>query len=139
MVSFSFGAEADCCSEASSSSIAVTGGLVASGDGANIAGARSADEGGRARGEPEAPGVGTLKPPKPGCELPAAIGAVTPGGPVVDKAGLIGGAPELNSAQRGHFRFVSVFKKSQLGKSTDSVGKLTHMAHLSAVAAPSLE
>lgn len=92
--------------------MAVTGGLVANGEGANVlrgrwkgrAGEEESDKGEFAvtggAGKPGRLG-GESAPPPAGPELAA------PGELVAADVTLIGGAPELNSAQRGHFLFVS--------------------------------
>lgn len=92
--------------------MAVTGGLVANGEGAKVlrgrwkgrAGEEESDKGEfAATGGAGKPGRlgGESAPPPEGFEL------AVPGGLVADDAILMGGAPELNSAQRGHFLFVS--------------------------------
>ena len=115
-VSFNFvAAEGPPCL-ASSSSIAVTGGLVARGDGANVPLKPDVIECGGDVAPPLMP-IPTLEGgPNPGgvnavatgetsgigtAETPAVVGVA-----FAERA--IGGAPELNSAHFGHFRFVSV-------------------------------
>lgn len=111
--------------EGVSSVAAITGGLVASGE-----------------------GTWRLLWPKPrellrlgvnGGGLPADPDAAAAAG-----VGVAGGcAPELNSAQRGHLRFVSVSEKINKRKWKVEVWGIsaarTHMTHLSAVAAASLK
>ena len=78
---------------------AVTGGLMASGDGP----CASRPTGGRRElGPPEA-----NKPLLVNAAESVGDDAAA-GGLIADAAGLIGGPPELNSAHRGHLRFVSV-------------------------------
>ena len=94
-----------CCNISSFISIAVSGGLVASGEGTN-APVERAKEDESVKGEFAATG-GAGKPCNPGGD--SAVGTGPPGtGFAMDGVALIGGAPELNSAQRGHFLFVSV-------------------------------
>ena len=102
-------------SSSSSSSIGIIGGLVASGDGP----CAPANAPGRSEPPlllPDAPGENRLSgpppPPVPGrAKLPlpdAAVGDAAGGlaAPPVEGVGS-GGVPWLNSAQRGHLRFVS--------------------------------
>ena len=106
--SLSLGTDGDIIGSSSSSSSpsasapAVRGGLIASGEGPCAS-------------KPEAPGALSVLEPAPGVKrvLPApnavvSVGDVAlAGGLDAEAAGVRGGAPELNSAQRGHFRFVS--------------------------------
>ncbi len=103
------GAEVDGV-DGASSSIAITGGLVAKGDGPWAARLDAAFVGGRRRGFPgevgEVPGEKSVSEPLPNPK-PAvdAVGDVAGG---LEAVGVgMGGVPELNSAQRGHLRFVS--------------------------------
>lgn len=91
-------------SSSSSFTAAITGGLVANGDGPwpiAVTGGRRRDDGpGVAPGENNASEDG--KPPPADVDP---VGEVA-GGLVAELVG-IGGEPELNSAKRGHLRFVS--------------------------------
>lgn len=82
----------------------MTGGLVARGEGTNDDCDREKgmeDGGASDKGEFAATGCEEGKPKFGGESVPPA------GGLVADGVAAMGGAPELNSAHRGHFRFVS--------------------------------
>ena len=116
-----------------------TGGLVASGEGT-------------AAGCPNA--LGARRPAISGLSAKLTLGVGGAAVGLVADAGVptAGGAPELNSAQRGHLRFVSVrafvrsFVRSFVGvcplvlgsTKGDEITARTHVAHLPAVAAPPL-
>lgn len=81
---------------------AVSGGLIASGDGPCAS--RPGPPGGR-NDPDEAPGENKLLPD---AKAPDSVGDVAAaGGLAADAAGVMGGAPELNSAHLGHLRLVS--------------------------------
>ncbi len=99
-MSLSFGApDGVAGTSSSSSSIGTIGGLVASGEGPCVPAK------GPGRSELEAPGENRLSDPEPNVKLPLPVGDVA-GGLVAEGVGS-GGAPWLNSAQRGHLRLVS--------------------------------
>ena len=124
------GAEPD-AAVPSSSSCAIIGGLVASGDGPcapSAFGGRNDDDPGENRlSEPLA-----LKP-KP------VVGVDVDGGLDAEGVGS-GGAPELNSAHLGHFRFVSEGDCRSANEQENHMTKiqLTHMPHLTAMSASPL-
>jgi|ERR1700722_1144527 len=110
-ISLIFGAELD--RGGSASSRAETGGLVASGDGT-------------ATGYPKVEPEGLLNPR-----------LVADGGGLV---ALVGGAvPALNSAQRGHFRFVSKEAKKMRLSGQGYQKSITHVTHLTTMTTTSLQ
>lgn len=107
-ISLIFGAPegvAGTSSSSSSSSAGIIGGLVASGDGPCVPG------NGPGRNEPDAPGEYRLSCAPPNENPPDVLVGDVAGGDDADGVGS-GGVPWLNSAQRGHFRFVSVPRAS---------------------------
>ena len=84
-------------------SIAVIGGLVAKGECANelVGRGKGVEEIERGEG---AEGWGIGRPGRPGGDIALGVGV---GWLVRDGVAAMGGAPELNSAHRGHFLFVS--------------------------------
>lgn len=99
----------------SSTSIAETGGLVASGEGAKDTGPRRpiAEEDSD-NGDPALATIGGKKLGGDIAPPPATEPDAVPGGLVAEDVAVIGGAPELNSAQRGHLRFVSAGKTGRM-------------------------
>ena len=119
-VSLIFGFAIDGVDGIPSSSMADMGGLVANGDGTAAGNPNAAPEGPRLNpnvGNPE--GGGLVAEP--------------------DGMGVVGPVPLLNSAQRGHFRFVSAAPLLSPRKDKKRQGIRTHVSHLSTVTASPLQ
>lgn len=119
-VSLIFGFAIDGVDGIPSSSMADTGGLVANGEGT-------------AAGNPNA------APEEP--RLNPKVGNPEGGGLVAEPEGMgvPGPVPLLNSAQRGHFRFVSASLLFTRRRKKKDGGIRTHVSHLSTVTAPPLQ
>lgn len=93
------------------------------------------DGGASDKGEFAATGCEDGKPKFGGESAPPA------GGLVADGVAAMGGAPELNSAHRGHFRFVSKhggISEQSSGRDESSERRHTHVTHLPAMSTTSL-
>lgn len=118
-VSFNLGPDRDGVEgDGSSSSIAITGGLVARGEGPWLPSPKDWFGG---RREPEAPGENKASELDENPNPPEALGDAA-GGLIAAAVGK-GALPELNSAHRGHFRLVSAGGVTSI-QYTD--GKPTH-------------